>query len=168
MLQRSTVQKSFHRISICFSAFANVCVQLMQNQHEITCSILHRNPSQTFLLLGCARHCLVRPGPQFTSKLFEDLSKEWGFQHITSSPMYPQSNGKAEATVKSTKKFIQALWKLAALDEHNYIDSSSSPVPQHTISAGLTILSAEALWTAYTGHTPSPSSLICTTMASKC
>ena len=38
--------------------------------------------------------------PQFTSKLFEDFSKEWGFQHVTSSPMYPQSNGKAKATVK--------------------------------------------------------------------
>ena len=37
------------------------------------------------------------------------LAKEWGFQHITSSPRYPQSNGKLmiEATVKSMKKLIQ-------------------------------------------------------------
>ena len=56
-------------------------------------------------------------GPQFTSKLFEDFSKEWGFQHITSSPMYLQSNRKAEATVKSMKKLIQASWTCGALDE---------------------------------------------------
>lgn len=56
-------------------------------------------------------------GPHFTSKLFQDFSREWGFQHTTSSPMYPQSNGKAEATVKSMKKLIQASWTRNALDE---------------------------------------------------
>ena len=56
-------------------------------------------------------------GPQFTSKPFQDFSKEWGFQHIMSSPMYPQSNGKAEATVKSMKILIKASWTCDALDE---------------------------------------------------
>ena len=35
-------------------------------------------------------------GPEFTSKCFRDFTKEWEFHHRTSSPMYPQSNGKAE------------------------------------------------------------------------
>jgi len=64
--------------------------------------------------------CLVDgsdQGPQFTSKIFQDFSKEWGFQHITSSPRYPQSNGKIEATVKSMKKLIEASWTGARLDE---------------------------------------------------
>ena len=56
-------------------------------------------------------------GPQFTSKLFQDFTKDWGFHHVTSSPTYPQSNGKAEATVKSMKKLIQASWTRDALDE---------------------------------------------------
>ena len=56
-------------------------------------------------------------GPQFTSKMFQDFSKAWGFQHITSSPLYPQSNGKAEATVKSMKKLIQASWTGNRIDE---------------------------------------------------
>ena len=45
-------------------------------------------------------------GPQFTSNLFSKFSKHWGFAHKTSSPHYPQSNGKVEATVKSMKKLI--------------------------------------------------------------
>jgi transposase InsO family protein len=49
--------------------------------------------------------------------MFQEFAKEWGFQHITSSPTYPQSNGKAEATVKSMKKLIQASWTGNRLDE---------------------------------------------------
>ena len=56
-------------------------------------------------------------GPQFTSKAFKDFAMSWGFQHMTSSPEYPQSNGKAEATVK---KLIRAAWTGRSLDM-NYL-----------------------------------------------
>ena len=55
-------------------------------------------------------------GPQFTSNLFNDFAKVWAFRRRTSSPTYPQSNGKAEPTVKSMEKIIQAAWK------HNHLD----------------------------------------------
>ena len=45
-------------------------------------------------------------GPQFSSKMFQEFAAEWGFKHVTSSPTYPQSNEKAEATVKSMKKML--------------------------------------------------------------
>ena len=38
------------------------------------------------------------------SKQFKDFSRKWGFHHAISSPLNPQSNGKAEATVISMKK----------------------------------------------------------------
>ena len=56
-------------------------------------------------------------GPQFTSKSFQDFNHRWGFTHTTSSPRYPQSNGKAEATVKSMKKIIRAAWTGRHLDD---------------------------------------------------
>ena len=46
-------------------------------------------------------------GPQFTSQTFQSFAKEWWFRHATSSPTYPQSNGKAESVVKSMKKIIR-------------------------------------------------------------
>ena len=49
-------------------------------------------------------------GPQFTSKCFNDFASQWGFEHKTLSPHYPQSNGKIEATVKSMKKIIASSW----------------------------------------------------------
>ena len=39
-----------------------------------------------------------------------DFLKSWGVTHNLSSPHYPQSNGKAEATVKSMKKLISSAW----------------------------------------------------------
>lgn len=49
-------------------------------------------------------------GPQFTARSFQSFAQQWGFKHYTSTPHYPQSNEKAEATVKSMKKLICAAW----------------------------------------------------------
>ena len=72
---------------------------------------------QTFCRSGAPDIVWSDRGPQFTSKLFHDFSMEWGFQHNTSTPTYPQSNGKAEAGVKSMKKLIQAAWTGSQVDE---------------------------------------------------
>ena len=42
-------------------------------------------------------------GPQFASSEFTTFAQQWGFEHVTSSPRYPQSNGKAENAVKTVK-----------------------------------------------------------------
>lgn len=46
-------------------------------------------------------------GPQYSSKAFEDFSKEYEFEHITSSPKYLQANGEAERAVKTTKQLLE-------------------------------------------------------------
>ena len=45
-------------------------------------------------------------GPQFTSHDFQEFLQRWGVHHRISSPHYPQSNGHAEAAVKSVKYLI--------------------------------------------------------------
>ena len=42
-------------------------------------------------------------GPQFLSAEFTKVEDEWEFTHMTSSPGYPKSNGRAEAPVKAAK-----------------------------------------------------------------
>ncbi|KAI0233656.1 hypothetical protein LSAT2_016131 [Lamellibrachia satsuma] len=45
-------------------------------------------------------------GSQFASAEFASFAKTWCFQHVTSSPHYAQSNGKAENVVKTVKRLF--------------------------------------------------------------
>ena len=46
-------------------------------------------------------------GPQYSSMEFAKFASTHGFNHITSSPLYPQSNGQAERTVQTVKQLIK-------------------------------------------------------------
>ena len=46
-------------------------------------------------------------GPQFSSAVFESFKKDWNFNHVTSSPRYPQSNGFIERQVKTVKAAME-------------------------------------------------------------
>ena len=42
-------------------------------------------------------------GPCYSSSEFEKFAEEWNFKHVTSSPMYPRSNGFSERNVNIIK-----------------------------------------------------------------
>ena len=46
-------------------------------------------------------------GPQFACKEMEEFATEYGFEHITSSPHYPQSNGLVERAVRTVKDLLE-------------------------------------------------------------
>ena len=46
-------------------------------------------------------------GPQFSCVEFATFAADWEFDHVTSSPTYAQSNGKAEQAVKSAKRLMK-------------------------------------------------------------
>ena len=46
-------------------------------------------------------------GPQFSAEEFAKFANCYGFQHVTSSPRYQQSNGQVERMVQTVKKMIQ-------------------------------------------------------------
>ena len=61
-------------------------------------------------ILACHGKCLKfgsDNGPQYVSCEFTKFASEWGFEHITSRPTYPQSNGLAERTVQTIKQLMK-------------------------------------------------------------
>ena len=46
-------------------------------------------------------------GVQYNSKEFQSFTKNYQFEHVTSSPMYPQSNGKSEKIVQIAKNLLK-------------------------------------------------------------
>ena len=50
-------------------------------------------------------------GPHFALAEFTSIAKKWGFEYVTSSPRYPQSNGKAENAVKTVKRLFTKCWE---------------------------------------------------------
>jgi len=56
---------------------------------------------------GIPEAIITDNGPQFIAHEYEALCRKYGMQHITSSPYWSQGNGKAEASVKILKSFLQ-------------------------------------------------------------
>ncbi len=46
-------------------------------------------------------------GPQYSSDEFKTFANQFGFEHITSSPLYPQSNGFIERMVQTVKNIMK-------------------------------------------------------------
>ncbi|XP_032784417.2 uncharacterized protein K02A2.6 [Daphnia magna] len=59
-------------------------------------------------------------GPQFPAAEFKQFLKEWGVSLGVSSPHFPQSNGVAEAGVKSMKKLIAGSFTSGSFDVNKF------------------------------------------------
>ena len=59
---------------------------------------------EVFARFGVPDTVVSDNGPQFASAEFAVFAKSWAFDHITSSPHHPRSNGKAENAVKTVKQ----------------------------------------------------------------
>jgi len=46
-------------------------------------------------------------GPQFACRVFKEFAINYGFTHITSSPMYPRGNGEVERSVRTVKEILK-------------------------------------------------------------
>ena len=69
-------------------------------------SVINASKAQ-FARHGLPETVISDNGPQFASVEFTQFAKEWQFHHQTSSPLYPESNGRAENAVKTCKTLMK-------------------------------------------------------------
>ena len=69
----------------------------------------------TFARQGIPDTVVSNNGPAYASEEFSKIAATWEFNHVTTSPHYPQSNGKAESAVITCKTLLKKA-KLAKSD----------------------------------------------------
>ena len=86
----------------CYSSFVEV-----DFSRECDSSAVIVKLKSHFARYGIPDLLISDNGPHFKSSQFRQFAEEWGFQHRTSSPRYPQGNGSAEAAVKVAKSIMR-------------------------------------------------------------
>ena len=131
LIQKPKPDRPFQKIAVDFCSYAGrhylIVVDCYTDwpaihpmDHDITAPKLITVLRQSFCHTAIPDILWSDGGPQFTCKKFKDFSQQWGFSHKTSTPHYPQSNGKIEATVKSMKKIIRSSWNGRFLDDDKF------------------------------------------------
>ena len=65
------------------------------------------NTKSIFARHGIPDQVISDNGPQYSSEAFAQFAQYYGFEHVTSSPYFPQSNGEAERAVQTIKNLMK-------------------------------------------------------------
>lgn len=64
-----------------------------------------------FAVHGVPQTLMTDNSRQFVCSNFSDFACAWDFEHIRSSPHYPQSNGLAESAMRSAKHLLEKCYR---------------------------------------------------------
>ncbi|KAJ0172603.1 hypothetical protein K1T71_011742 [Dendrolimus kikuchii] len=95
-------KKYFLIIVDYYSNYVEVCKLL-----NISSNSVISNMKEIFSRHGIPATLISDNGTQYSSHEFRMFAREWGFNHVTSSPHYPQANGKSERTVQTIKTMLK-------------------------------------------------------------
>ena len=106
----------------------------IEKLHKTDAATVIKKIKNVFSRMGIPEVLRSDNGPQYAAETFEKFAKDWGFQHIPSSPEYPRSNGLAEKTVQIVKDLLEKAKEdnkdpyLAVLEVRNTpVDNYKSP-----------------------------------------
>lgn len=89
-------------------------------EHEATARKVISALRNIFSMTGAPEIFRCDNGPQYGAKRFKDFLKKWNVEAKPSTPYYPQSNGLAEATVKTVKHLLAKCSETGDLDSDEF------------------------------------------------
>ncbi|XP_044756800.1 uncharacterized protein K02A2.6-like [Coccinella septempunctata] len=85
-----------------FSKYVEVC-----KVNDITSNTIVKHLKNIFGRLGIPQILMSDNGTQYTAFEFKKFAENWQFQHHTSSPHYPRSNGMVERSIQTIKNILK-------------------------------------------------------------
>lgn len=92
-----------------------------QWRHDPTAREVVQAVINNFVELGVPMRLRSDNGPQFEAGVFQAALKRWGVSWGNSTPHYPQSNGHAEAAVKTVKELVLKLAPSGDLSSEEFL-----------------------------------------------
>ena len=77
---------------------------------------------------GVPKVTIADNSPHYDCQSYEQFYKEWGFQHMTSSPRYPKSNGFIERQVETVKHTLEKARKSGKDPHMSMLCLRSTPI----------------------------------------
>lgn len=90
---------------ICLVDYFSKYIEVVETTNNTNSEAIISKIKNIFARHGIPEVIRTDNGPQFRNE-FKKFAKEYGFDHITSSPKYPRSNGQAERAVKIAKEIL--------------------------------------------------------------
>lgn len=99
-----------------------------------SCSEVVKFCKDMFAIHGVPKRLYSDNGPQYSAAEFRNFSLNWDFEHITSSPHYPQSNGFAERMVGVVKSALKKAKQSGNDPQMSLLCLRSTPLDNRTPS----------------------------------
>lgn len=78
-------------------------IEVASLKHDTTTRNVIKHQRENITRYGIFDTLISDNGPQYTSAEFKSFVASYGIEHVTSSPLYAQSNGLAETSVQTVK-----------------------------------------------------------------
>ena len=85
---------------------------------------------------GALQKVMSDNGPQYDCINYRKFAEEWGFEHVTSSPHFPQSNGFVERNIQSVKRTLLKARESGVNPHKAMLCLRTTPTDHHLPSPG--------------------------------
>ena len=98
---------------------------------KVTSDVIVSKMSEVFAENGSPDRVVSDNGGHYTSQTFRNFATEWDFDHVTSSPHFPQSNGFIERQVQTVKNTLKKAAMTRSNPQKALLALRSTPIDSH-------------------------------------